>query len=320
MRDTNLNLARAARASLLTVAGLALFTDTATIRIAADAAPQAQAGNASPAPSFEVASVKANKSGEGFIRFGLLPGGNFTAQNVPAKELVRFAYGFQNFQIEGGPGWINSDRFDVTARAGTDAPPTGPGQVGPVNLMMRALLADRFKLVVRRETKEMPIYSLVLARADGRLGPGMERTTTNCAELMAARRGGGAPPGPPPGPPLGPPAPGAKPQCGMFMGPGNIGAGDTTLANFAQALSVRVSRIVVDKTGLAGNYSFALQFAPEQLPAGPAPPGAPPLPVIDPNAPSLFTALQEQLGLKLESTRGPVEMLIIENIEQPTPD
>jgi bla regulator protein blaR1 len=306
------------RALLLTATGLVLFALPATVGTRTESALEAQTpAAAAPDPTFVVASVKANKSGEGFIRFGLLPGGSFTAQNVPVRELIRFAYGYQNFQVEGGPGWINADRFDVTAKAEGELPQMGPGQIGPVNLMMRALLADRFKLVARNETKEMPIYSLVLARQDRKLGPKIELSTTDCAALFGARRGGA------PGPPPGPPAPGERPQCGMFMGFGNIGAGDTTLANLAQMLSVRVNRIVVDKTGLEGKYSFTLEFAPEQLPpaGGPTPPpGAPPLPAFDANAPSLFTALQEQLGLKLESARGPVEMLIIESIEQPTPD
>ena len=145
----------------------------------------------SPLPVFEVASVKPNKSGEGFIRFGLQPGGRFTAQNVPARELIRFAYNVQPFQIEGGPNWLNSDRFDVTAKAEGELPPTGPGQSGPVQQMMQSLLADRFKLKVHRETKEMPVYALVLARSDGRLGKQIEPSTVDCA----AQRGRGAGPG-----------------------------------------------------------------------------------------------------------------------------
>jgi uncharacterized protein (TIGR03435 family) len=281
-----------------------------------------EAQNPPPAPSaslvFEVASVKPNKSGEGFIRFGLQPGGRFTAQNVPARELVRFAYNVQPFQIEGGPSWLNSDRFDVTAKAEGDFPPVGPGQSGPVQEMMQNLLADRFKLKVHRETKEMPIYALVLARSDGRLGKQIEPSTVDCA----AQRGRGAGPGRggPGGPPPAPPQPGERPQCGMFMGIGNVGAGDVGIQQLAQLLSQRVQRIVVDKTGLTGRYSFNIEFTPDQMPPpGAAPPGVQ-LPAINPDGPSIFTALQEQLGLKLESTRGPVETLVIDSIEQPTPD
>jgi uncharacterized protein (TIGR03435 family) len=294
-------------------------------------------------PTFEVASVKPNKSGEPMIRFGLLPGGRFNAVNVPARQLIVFAYApLQAFQIEGGPGWINSDRFDVTAKAEGNVPPAAPNQPGPIPMMMRALLAERFKLKVHTETKEMPTYALVLARSDGRLGPGIRAITPECAELIAGRARGVGPAGrvggPPSGPPPAPPGPGERAPCGtMFMGIGNLASGGVTLSDFGRTLSQRVGRVVVDRTGITGLYDFTLTFAPEQLPlggpggpAGPAGPGGaaigsgvPPgalLNGVDPNAPSLFTALQEQLGLKLEATRGPVEMLIIDSIEQPTPD
>ena len=273
-----------------------------------------------PSPVFEVASVKPNKSGEGFIRFGLQPGGRFTAQNVPARELIRFAYNVQPFQIEGGPNWLNSDRFDVTAKAEGELQQVGPGQSGPVQAMMQNLLADRFKLKVHRENKEMPIYALVLARSDGRLGKQIEPSTVDCTAQRGRGAGPGAGRGGPGGPPPAPPQPGERPQCGMFMGIGSVGAGDVPIQQLAQLLSGRVQRIVVDKTGLTGRYSFNMEFTPDQMP----PPGATPpgvqLPAINPDGPSIFTALQEQLGLKLESTRGPVETLVIDSIEQPTPD
>jgi len=112
-------------------------------------------------------------------------------------------------------------------------------------------------------------------------------------------------------------------SCGMFMAPNRVQAGSTPMTQLAQLLSQRVGRIVTDKTGLAGNYDFTLEFTPDPgLGGGPldGPPGAPPLPPSDPNAPSIFTALQEQLGLKLESRRAPIEMLLIKSVERPTPD
>ena len=273
----------------------------------------------SASPAFEVASIKPNKSGDGFIRFGLQPGGRFTAQNVPARELIRFAYNVQPFQIEGGPGWLNSDRFDVTAKAEGELPQVGPGQAGPIQDMMKTLLADRFKLKVHNETKEMPVYALVLARSDGRLGKQIEPSTVDCAASRGRGAGPGGGRGGPGGPPA-PPQPGERPQCGMFMGIGNVGAGDVPMQQLAQLLSQRVQRIVVDKTGLTGRYSFNIEFTPDQMPPpGAAPPGVQ-LPAINPDGPSIFTALQEQLGLKLESTRGPVETLVIDSIDQPTPD
>ena len=262
--------------------------------------------------TFEVASVKPNKSGENFIRFQNQPGGRFNINNAPLREIIRFAYQLQNFQIVGAPDWIASERFDVVAKAEGDIPPAPPGTVGPMQIMLRNLLAERFGLKVRNETREMPRYDLVLARSDGRLGPQLSQSTTDCQAIFAAaRRGGGPPP---------PPAPGERPQCGMRIGPGVLAAGAFPLSQLATALSPMVQRVVVDRTGLTGNFDAELKWTPDQLPQGPAPPGAPPLPAVDPNGPSIFTALQEQLGLKLESVRGPVDVLVIDSVSQPTPD
>jgi uncharacterized protein (TIGR03435 family) len=273
----------------------------------------AQAPDTGNAPAFEVAAIKLNKSGTTFGRIGMAPGGRFTAENIPARQLLLMAYQVQPFQIEGAPSWLESERYDIVAKADRDLPPLGPGAPGPIPQMMRGLLADRFKLVAHVEKKELPIYALVVARSDGKLGPELHPSTTDCVGLMAARRGG-----PPPGPPsLTDPV-----QCGMRMLPGNITAGSVTLSQLAQPLSNFLQRIVVDRTGLAGNFDFNLKWTPDQLPQGRGdpPPGAPPFPAIDPNGPSLAAALQEQLGVKLESTRGPVDVLVIEKIEHPTED
>jgi uncharacterized protein (TIGR03435 family) len=266
--------------------------------------------------TFEVASVKPNTSGDVRVMFGMRPGGRFTATNVPLRELIRMAYGLQNVQVQGGPDWIGSERFDVVAKAEGDLPPMAPGGTpNPLLLMVQSLLSERFKLAVHRETREMPIYALVMARSDKRPGPQLRQSESDCAALMAARRGAAG--GPPPPPPL---KPGERPQCGMFMGMARIAAGGVPTTQLAMSLSQRVGRIVVDRTGLSGMYDFEVDFTPDQLPQGPPPPGAPPLPPIDPNGPSLFTALQEQLGLKLDPERGPVEVLFIDSVERPTPD
>jgi uncharacterized protein (TIGR03435 family) len=180
--------------------------------------------------------------------------------------------------------------------------------------MMKSLLADRFKLVARIEKKEMPIYALIQARSDGRLGPQLKASTIDCAAVNAGRRGG-----PPPGPPD---FNGAPPQCGMMARPGGVKAGGVPINQILQLLSQNVQRIVVDRTGLTGNYDIDLTWTPEQLPQGrgDSPPGAPALPPIDPNGPSLFSALQEQLGLKLDSTRGPVDVLVVDKVERPSED
>jgi uncharacterized protein (TIGR03435 family) len=273
---------------------------------------QAQ-GAASDGPSFEVASVKQNKSGDGFMRIGGPPG-RFNATNVPLRQLVQLAYQIQTFQLEGGPSWISSDRFDIVAKIEGNLPSPMPGVPGPIPLMMRTLLADRFKLMVHHETKEQSIYALVMARADGKLGSQLKKSETDCAALAAARGRSGPPPQPP--------SPGVRPQCGMMMRPGGLSAGGFPLSQLVASLSGNLQRVVVDRTGLTGNFDLDLTWTPDQMPQqqGPRPPGAPDLPPIDPNGPSLFTAVQEQLGLKLESTKGPVDVLVIDRAEKPTED
>jgi uncharacterized protein (TIGR03435 family) len=248
------------------------------------------------------------------VQIGMAPGGRFTATNVPLRQLILMAYQLQPFQIEGAPEWATTERFDVVAKGSGPLAPAAPGTPGPIQTMMKSLLADRFRLVAHIEKKEMPIYSLVKARSDGRLGPQLTASTLDCATINAGRRGG-----PPPGPPN---FNGAAPQCGMMVRPGGLKAGGVPINQILQLLSQNVQRIVVDRTGLTGNYEIDLTWTPDQIPQGrgDAPPGAPALPPIDPNGPSLFTALQEQLGLKLESTRGPVDVLVIEKVERPTDD
>ena len=283
----------------------------------------AQTPDATPAsdqPTFEAASVKANKSGPGQIALLFQPGGRFRATNVTLKMLIGAAYGtpqpLPDFQLVGGPKWMETDRFDVVAKASGDPPPGPNGPPPQMFLMIQSMLAHRFHLKVHYETRDMPIYALVLARSNGKLGPAMKLSTTDCAARMASLRARGGPPAPP--------APGERPPCGARMFPGNVTAGAMTMTQIVNGLARMpgLNRTVVDRTGLTGAYDFDLTFTPDQMPQGRGdpPPGAPPLPAIDPNGPSLFTALQEQLGLKLEPTRAPVNVLVIDNAEQPTDD
>ena len=255
--------------------------------------------------TFDVASVKPNKSGDGRVLLGIQPGGRFTATNVPARMLLRQAYNVQDFQIVGAPDWMGSDRFDVIAKA-----PGGDYNGEQMRPMLRALLAERFKLTAHNETREMPVYVLMKARSDGKLGAKLTPAAVDCAAARG-RRGGGPPPAPP--------QPGQRIECGFMIGLGRMSAGGMPILELARTLSQQVGRVVLDKTELTGNYDFELTYAPQQL-AGPAPllNGAPP--PVDPDAPSLFTALQEQLGLKLDTQRGPVEVLVIDRVEQPTAD
>ena len=252
-----------------------------------------------PAQEFEVASVKPNKSGDTAVSFRLQPGGRLNALNVTARDLIRFAYIVQPFQLEGGPGWLDEDRFDVIAKVAGEIVPVPPGQMGPVQQMMQRLLAERFALKVRRETKEAPAYALVLARTDRQLGKQIAPSTVDCAAILRAQfaAGRGGPPA----------APGGGPVCRLSTGgPGSVIARDVSIPQLAQLLSVQLQRQVLDRTGLSGPFSFDLSFATDQT--------------SDADRPSLFTALQEQLGLKLDSLRAPLEMLIVESVQQPTPD
>lgn len=268
--------------------------------------------------TFEVASVKSNKSGDGRVMIGGQPG-RFNMTNVPLRQIIQLAYQIQPFQLIGAPNWASDDRFDVVAKPPANVPPAGPlaaGSPGPLQYMLRNLLADRFKLRAHTESREMPIYALVLARSDGKLGSKIKPAAVDCAAMRG--RGPGAPP-------PAPPAPGEVPQCGVSMGIGSIGAGSVPMTQLATLLSQRVGRIVVDKTGLTGVYDFNLDFTPDQIPGagGPGPvlpPGAPALPPVDPNGPSIYTALQEQLGLKLDSQRGPVEVTVVDSVDHPTED
>jgi uncharacterized protein (TIGR03435 family) len=276
-----------------------------------------------PTVTFDAAAVKANKSGDGRIMFGGPTPGRFNVTNAPLREIIRVAYQIQPFQLVGGPSWITTDRFDIVAKAPEGTPmlgPPGSGSASPMLYMMRNLLAERFKLAMHNETRDMPIYALVLARSDGKLGPKIQPSTVDCAGLRGRGPGRGGPPGPP-----APPAPGERPPCGMMMGPASVAAGGVSFTQLAALLSQRVGRVVVDKTGLSGLYEFNLDFTPEFPQGAPAggPGGAPPLingGTFDPNGPSIYTALQEQLGLKLDSQRGPVEVLVIDRVEQPTED
>ena len=291
---------------------LAVVAATATVA-AQGAAPQISTPTTEPAPlpAFEVASIRVNKSAQMNRLFRPQPGGRFEATNLRLRDLIQFAYQVRNFQIEGGPEWIDTTSFDIVAKAPGEVPPAMPGgPPSPHMLMLRSLLAERFKLVVRRETKELPIYALTLLRADGKLGPAMAVSTTDCEAMMKAAMKGGAPPPPTPSEPM---------TCGLRIGPGRLDMGGFGVSEFANALGVLLQRTVVDRTGLAGRYDAKMTFAPEQIPGLPLPPGVS-SPPIDPDAPSIFTAVQEQLGLKLDSTRGPVQVLVVDRADMPVED
>jgi uncharacterized protein (TIGR03435 family) len=301
------------RKAVVAAAAAAVVAGPVTVGILSGPPLRAQVQSATDRPSFEVASVKPNTSTTNQIRVGMPGNGRFTITNMPLAELIRFAYELQPFQLTGAPDWANNQRFDVTATFNTNS---GPGLV---RHMVQSLLAERFNLAVHPETREMPIYEMVLARSDGRLGeklrpagpecapmtlpPGMEQPLPAPAAAGAGGRGG--------------PLPGSG--CPMIFGNGFMSARKTTMEQLARNLSRTVRRIVVDKTGLAGYFDADLEFLPDG-PQMQQAPGAPAFPNPNPDAPSIYTAMQEQLGLKLDSARGPVEQLVVDRVEPLIPD
>lgn len=278
----------------------------AVILLAPSLFAQTPTSNEAGKPTFEVASIKPNKTGADGASIRVQPGGRMTATNQTVRNLIRNAYNIQPYQFVGGPGWIDDDRFDIIAKmAAADIPENG--MVPPYQMMARLqnLLADRFKLVVRRETREVPIFALVMARSDGKFGPRLRVAEGECAEF--ARTGTPPPPGAPSG---------ARP-CGIRFTRGNVIAGAAEIGVLARNMSGLVQRVIIDKTGLTGRYDLDLEWSPDSAFAAGA---SADRPTGDTSGPSLFTALEEQLGLKLESTRGPIEALVIESVERPTPD
>jgi uncharacterized protein (TIGR03435 family) len=255
----------------------------------------AQDGAAQSPLRFEAASVKRNTSRTDDSQRNTGAGGRMVFVNFSVRELIAAAYDIQPFQVIDGPAWVDTDRFDVIATAGRNAPPR------ELNLMLRSLLADRFTLVVRHEQRARPRYTLLKARADGSLGPALKRSSADCGPSGRGR----------PGAPLavtqGPTAP-----CRAWMTPAGVDFAGQTIAELARVLAMILERPVIDMTGLSGGYDIALSFAPEPG-RGPAPAGG-----ADAIIASVFTALREQLGLTLEANRGAVDVIIVERVEPPS--
>jgi bla regulator protein blaR1 len=248
--------------------------------------------------TFEVASIKPSDPDAKGSSIQLVPGGGLNIANIPLRTMIALANGIREFQVSGGPGWIGSERFDVTARVDAAAA-KGQEDLAKIpeaqfktvrdqsNERLRALLADRFHLVVHKETKEQPIYALVLAKN----GPKLKEVK----EVPGARQG-------------------------MSMNRGRSEGFAAPMEMVAQVLSNTMGRPVVDKTGLTGKYDFVLEWTPD--------PGVDAraqgfgdginTPAPAPGGPTIFTALQEQLGLRLDSQKGPVENTVIDRVEKPS--
>jgi uncharacterized protein (TIGR03435 family) len=217
-----------------------------------------------PRLEFEVAAIKRSDPSHVGAQTFFQPGGKFAALTTPLKSLVCFAYQLRDHQVAGGPGWVETEPFDVTAKAESNA------SYNDLRIMVQTLLADRFQLKFHREMREQPVYALVLAKN----GPKLKESN--------------------------------GPGRGVGIGaPGRLNGNGTDMATFASALSGKLGRSVVDRTGLHGFYDFLLAWTPDEAQA-------------ETPGPSLFTAIQEQLGLRLESTKGQVEVLIIDRAERPS--
>ncbi|MEP7354348.1 MAG: TIGR03435 family protein [Acidobacteriota bacterium] len=288
------------RISSAKVAAVALTCSVVVVVFAAGTLVRAQPSVASSAkpPAFEVASIKPNNSGETRVSGGYQPGGRYSVTNYSLRALIAAAYVRPqvnpDFLIAGGPKWMDSDRFDVEAKAAGEFPGGPDGLSAPRRVMLQGLLADRFGLKVHHEKRQGPVYSLNVVRPDGRLGPKLRVSSADCAT------------------PATPPAQG----CFARIGPGSISSGGMLLAQFISLLPRFVDRVVVDSTMLTGRYDMDLSWtpAPGEWVAPPIPGGA--APATD--GPSLFTAIQEQLGLKLQPQTGPVDMLVIDDAHQPS--
>ncbi len=221
-------------------------------------------------PAFEVASVKPGDGSSSDFR--IYPGGRLRMTNLELDLIIREAYGIKRFQLTGGPAWIHTDRFSIDAKA------SGEPTRAEVLAMLQTLLAERFQLKVRRETREENLFVLTVAKG----GPKLSKSTANDSYIRLYRNT-------------------PSDQEGVDY---TIGAQKATIAQLADSLAgMHLQRPVQDRTGIHGEYDFKLRYATNDNPE---------------TGPSLFTAIQEQLGLKLETTKGPVEILVVEKAEKPS--
>jgi uncharacterized protein (TIGR03435 family) len=245
-------------------------------------------------PQFEVASIKPDRSGDMRSAFAIEPGGRLVATNVPVRMLIRMAYQLKDNQISGLPAWADSDRFDITAK-----PESGSGiKSDDIGLMVQALLAERFKLTFHKETRELPIYALVVAKSGLKMA--VSKGNANFDDDARAKTA---------------PGPGRGRSQGIRMTRGELNGENVTVGMLADQLSNITGRSVIDKTGLTGSYDFTLKYTPEGRAPGPNSAEAAP---SDSETPSIFAAVQEQLGLKLEGQKGPVDLYIIDRLEKPS--
>jgi len=241
-----------------------------------------------PLPSFEVATIKKSRSDESPWGPGFQPG-RFMGRDQTINLVIALAYNVYPLRIFGAPGWVNSERYDIQAKE-SDTTAEELRKLPPAkameeqSLLLQSLLAERFGLKVSHQTKELPVYALVVAKG----GPKFQE---------------------------------AKPDYkgpDLPWGPGQFTLRNSPMATLVAIMSNQMHRMVVDQTGLKGNYDLTVQWRKDQnmlgMPRASGPDAAP----LDSSGPSFSTALQEQLGLKLESTKAPVDVIVIDHIEKPS--
>jgi len=251
-------------------------------------APARGAQSSTAQPISVVASVKPNNSPDARGLTEYSPGGRYSATAVTVRSLLRAAYRIQDYQLVGAPAWLSTNRYDIAAKVEGDAPTQ--------QVLLRALLADRFQLQVHDETRELPVFALVPARSGGRLGRQLVKSNFDCVAYAAA--------------PHALPEGGRTPQCATRINPGALSGRSITMTQLATGLAPFVQRFTVDKTGLAGRFDVELTWTPEQVS----------LDAAASSGPSIFTAIQEQLGLKLIAQKGPVEVLVVDRVAEPAPN
>jgi uncharacterized protein (TIGR03435 family) len=258
----------------------------ATLPLSAQQPPRTAVAVAAPLPVFDVASIRENKSAtmNSTVRWG---GDAYVATNATLASLLMAAYGIRADLMSGLPGWANSTHFDINAKiSDPDADTLKKLSREQRRAMMVDLLNDRFHLRTHIEVKTLPVYDLVIAKG----GPKLKEDTTPFSDS--------ADPGKTP----------AALKPGSFMvSDSSITAVAIPVSTLTNALGFWVERNIIDKTGLTSRYDISLKWTPTELEGK-----------TDNNAPGLFTALQEQLGLKLESSKGPVDTLVIDHVEMPT--
>jgi uncharacterized protein (TIGR03435 family) len=240
--------------------------------------PKPMAADANPV--FEVATIKLSPPDEPGKAF-TLRGGNFVTVNTTLSDLMTFAYKLHPRQITGGPAWLSTEKYDLNAKP----EPEGLPSADQAKIMVQKLLTDRFRLAFHRDQKEIPVYALVVGKSGPKLTPSVDQD--------------------------------ARPGL-FFSRPGVLPARSATMADFAHVMqSAVLDRPVVDQTGLSGRYDFILKWTPDPFQFSGMGIKAPP-PAADAADPDLFTAIQQQLGLKLESVKAPVEVLVIDHVEKPS--